>query len=156
MILVRYLITPEEQHILESLGDKGKTNFLIRYWKENDDDPTTPQIEKRDTMIERYFFANKIFSTNAGRTNGWSTDRGRIHMTYGEPDERNDYPAPRVGNPFEVWYYHSIGEGKFFIFEDRTGADDFRIVHSNVEGELYDKDWQDLMDQGYVDFKDFD
>ena len=85
---------------------------------------------------------------------GWSTDRGRIYMTYGPWDERDDNEAPRVGNSYEVWYYRSIKQGLMFIFEDYSGNDDYRLVHSNVFGEVYNQEWQDRVDQGYIDIPD--
>jgi len=152
--MVRFLLLPEQRQVLEALPDSGKLNYLNQYWREHDSDPTTPVVENRLEMIERYLFANKMFSTDPERSDGWSSDRGRIYLTYGQWDERDDVEAPRVGNSYEVWYYRSIREGKIFIFEDWSGADDYRLVHSNVFGEVYSKDWQERIDQGYIDIPD--
>ncbi len=149
--LVKYLLTPEQSTALNNLSDSGKLNYLAQYWREHDSDPSTPGIENQTEMVRRYAYANRFFSTNAEKTNGWLTDRGRIYMTYGPWDERDDFEAPRIGNPFVVWYYRSIREGKLFIFEDYTGNSDYRLVHSNVKGEVYSKDWQDRVNQGFID-----
>ncbi len=149
--LVKYLLTPEQATALNSLTDSGKLNYLAQYWREHDTDPTTPIIENQIETVRRYEFVNRFFSTNAAKTNGWLTDRGRIYMTYGPWDEKDDFETPRIGNPFVVWYYRSIKEGKLFIFEDYTGNSDYRLVHSNVKGEVYSKDWQDRINQGFID-----
>ena len=149
--LVKYLLTPEQAGVLSNLSDSGKLNYLSQYWKEHDSDPSTSIIENRAEMVRRYSYANRFFSTNVAKNNGWLTDRGRVYMTYGPWDERDDFQAPRVGNPYEVWYYRSIREGKLFVFEDYSGNSDYRLVHSNVQGEVYNKDWQDRINQGFID-----
>ncbi|UCD63288.1 MAG: GWxTD domain-containing protein [Candidatus Zixiibacteriota bacterium] len=149
--MVKYLVTAEQLAILEGLSAQGKMNYLDGYWKEHDVNRATGVVENRIEMIRRYKYANKFFSTNNDRTDGWSTDRGRIYLTYGVWDERDEYQAPRIGNPFEIWHYRSIREGKFFLFEDWSGNDDYRLVHSNVSGEVYSRGWQEQIDQGYID-----
>ncbi len=153
--MAKVLLTPEQLSVLNNLADSGKMNFLQQFWKEHDADPTTPVVENRLAQIERYRFCNKIFSTNLHRTDGWMTDRGRIFLKYGRWDKRDEQIAPRTtGNSLEIWYYYGMDEGKYFIFEDWTGNEDFRLVHSNVYGEVYSRDWQQLMDQGFIDRPD--
>lgn len=149
--LVKYLLTPEQLGILSGLSDIGKETFLQQYWREHDENPATTVIENRLETIGRYEYANRYFSGDVGANDGWSTDRGRIYIQYGPFDERNDYQAPRVGNAYEVWYYRSVKEGKLFVFEDWTGTQDYRLVHSNVYGEIYNQDWADKINQGYID-----
>ncbi|MFQ5453174.1 MAG: GWxTD domain-containing protein [Candidatus Zixiibacteriota bacterium] len=149
--LAKHFLTPQQKRILSSLNDSGKVNFLEQYWKEHDEIPGTNIIEKRIEITNRYLYSNKFFSTNEKRNNGWSTDRGRIFITYGKWDERDDFQAPRIGNPYVVWYYRSIKEGKLFIFEDWTGNEDYRLVHSTVYGEIYSKEWQDKINLGIIE-----
>ena len=47
-----------------------------------------------------------------------------------------------------VWYYLRLGEGKLFLFEDWSGNGDYRLVHSNVYGEIFSKEWDELLNQG--------
>ena len=66
-------------------------------------------------------------TTNEFLNNGWNTDRGRIFMQYGVWEQRDDKEAPRSGNSFEVWHYHSLESGLTFIFEDVYGDDAYRV-----------------------------
>lgn len=153
--MTKVLLTTDQLTVLNSLSDSGKMNYLDQYWKEHDIDPTTTVVENRLEQIQRYRFCNKFFSTNLSGNDGWMTDRGRVYLKYGRWERRETNPAPRTsGNAYEVWHYYSLDEGKFFVFEDWTGSDDFRLVHSNVFGEVYSREWQELIDQGFVDMPD--
>ncbi|UCG62750.1 MAG: GWxTD domain-containing protein [Candidatus Zixiibacteriota bacterium] len=153
--MTKVLLTPDQISVLNDLSESGKMNYLQQYWKEHDSDPTTAWVENRMEQIERFRFCNKIFSTNLHRTDGWMTDRGRVYLKFGRWDKRDEHVSPRTSsNSFEVWYYYSVDEGKYFIFEDWTGNEDYRLVHSNVYGEVYSKSWQELMDQGFIDMPD--
>ncbi len=147
--LVTHLLSPDQLVTLTKLSDQGKLNYLDQYWREHDEDPYTTIIENRVALMERYVYCNQFFSTNQERTNGWRSDRGRIYMTYGPWEEIDDRQSPSaMRRPYQVWYYHSLKEGKVFVFEDLTGNFEYRLVHSNVYGEVYSQEWQDILDEG--------
>lgn len=148
--LVKYLLTDEQERVLNSLNDQGKVAFLQQYWKEHDDNPATGVNENRVEMIKRYRYANQYFSTNDVKNNGWLSDRGRILMTYGMWDDRDDVEAPRIGNPFEIWYYNRLGQGYIFVFDDWSGSDDYRLIHSNVDGERFNAEWEERLKSDFM------
>lgn len=145
-----YLLDPNQLSILKSLSDTGKAAYLDRYWKEHDEDPTTPVIENRRRMVRRYSYVNEFFSQNVTHSDGWSTDRGRIYMVYGPPEQTEDNPAPLNGNPYTIWWYHSIQKGLVFVFEDRYENHEYYLVHSNADGEIYSSEWEELLKQGFI------
>lgn len=150
--LVKYELTPPEKKALSSLGDRAKINYLDEYWKEHDEYPETPEIENRLALIELYQEANRLYSTNAEKTNGWLSHLGRVLMKYGHPTVIEDKTAEWVSAlPMQMWFYWEWDEGKFFLFADNRHDFDFRLVHSNVDGEVYDQDWQDIIDAGWMD-----
>lgn len=146
--LVAYLLTPAQKETMKALTDSGKINYLNQYWREHDSYPSTRMIENRVDMVRRYEDANRMFSTNIKDDNGWSTDQGRIYLTYGPWEEIDEVSSPRVGNAYTIWYYRTLGEGKLFVFEDWSGNGDYRLVHSNVYGEMFSRKWEDLLNQG--------
>ncbi|MEA3297116.1 MAG: GWxTD domain-containing protein, partial [candidate division Zixibacteria bacterium] len=153
--IVVYLLTPAEKATLSRLTVQGKIRFLDQYWQEHDSDPSTSEIENRREMIRRFEYSNRLFSSYVEKTDGWLTDRGRIHMIYGFPDDVKDVPAPRLVKPYAIWSYYHIKEGRFFIFEDSKGDNDYRLVHSNVLSEIYSREWQEKIDRGELDVIDF-
>ena len=149
--LVRYLLTPDERAGLERLNDAGKFSFLSQYWQERDPDPSTPINENFKKTYERYLYANNFFSTDEGKADGWKTDRGRVLMVYGLWDKLEDHMHPTADYPYQVWWYYNIRDGVVFVFTDDRGLGNFRLVHSTMDGEIYDKDWDSVVRSGFLD-----
>lgn len=152
--IIKFILEEPQLKILLSLTDSGKINFMNQYWREHDIIPGTTQLENRSNMIKYYNYANYYYSSNDLKTNGWYTDRGRILMTYGICDQLDENQVPIIGNAYEVWYYYSLKSGGVFVFEDWTGNDTYRLVHSDVFGEVYSKGWNDMIKQGYIDIRE--
>jgi GWxTD domain-containing protein len=146
-----WFLTPSQREVLSRLTETGKASFLAQFWKENDLRNADHPINNRSETVQRYRYAIARYSKDLKKSNGWNTDRGRIYIIYGPPDDHKDVPAPRIGNPFAIWYYHTYKEGKLFVFEDRLGDNDYRLVHSNVNGEPYDKDWETRLKEDMLD-----
>ncbi len=139
--LVRYLFTPQELAVFNGLNDTGKVRYINQFFKDKDPTPGTEQNDYLDEALRRFNYANQNFSLRPEKRDGWRTDRGRVLMQYGQWDDREEIVAPAYSNPWERWYYRSVGGGSLFIFEDATGYGDFRLVHSTAPGEIFDKDW---------------
>jgi GWxTD domain-containing protein len=148
MRLAHYLLTPQQEGTMKSLTPEGQRAYLERYWQERDPDPATRELENRRTMYERYLYANDYFSLEDGKTDGWSTERGRVLMVYGHPDRLEDYVHPTKDYPCQLWWYYSIKDGAVFVFRDTRGFGEFRLVHSNLPGELFNADWDEAIKTG--------
>jgi GWxTD domain-containing protein len=146
--LIDYLLSPQERSMMNSLLPEGQMKYIERYWQERDPDVTTAILENRQTMYERYLFANNTFSIEEGRVDGWSTDRGRVLMIYGHPDKLEDYVHPSQDYPCQLWWYYSIKDGAVFVFRDTRGFGDYKLVHSNLPGELFNSDWDAALKAG--------
>lgn len=123
---------------LDSLNSKRK--FLYRFWKRRDTTPETENNELKLAYFERVKIANSRYRTM--NTNGFKTDRGRVFLRYGEPDEIERHPNETNTKPYEVWLYNHIEGGVSFIFGDVTGFNYYELLHSNKRGELQDPNWQ--------------
>jgi GWxTD domain-containing protein len=67
--------------------------WLDQYWKQKDPTPLTAQNEARDRFRARVQYANDHFSIQ-GVVKGMFSDRGRIYVRYGEPDEIHQEVIP--------------------------------------------------------------
>jgi GWxTD domain-containing protein len=70
--------------------------YLDRYWARRDPTPLSAQNEERDKFYERVRYANEHYGI-AGVVKGMLSDRGRIYVRYGEPDEIRQQVMP-TGN----------------------------------------------------------
>ena len=129
---VRYL--PEADSIKWALKQPydEKLAYFKRFWKRMDPNPGTEKNELMDEYYRRINIANQNFSTLS--QNGWQTDRGRIFVKFGEPDDIERHPFEINSAPYEIWRFYDYR--KLFLFIDRTGFGDF-YLHPDYLNEEY-------------------
>ena len=144
---VTYVITDEERKAFKKLAtDDERERFIEEFWRRRDPDPDTDENEFKEEYYERIAYANEHFASGIP---GWKSDRGRIWIMYGKPDERETHPSggsydrPSYeggGNtttyPFEIWFYRylaGVGSGVEIEFVDPTGTGEYRIARSPDE-----------------------
>ncbi|MHB8929063.1 MAG: GWxTD domain-containing protein [Melioribacteraceae bacterium] len=136
----KYLATQKEIDQYKKLDSlNAKREFLYNFWKIRDDNPATPQNEFKEEYEKRVTFANKNFTRM--NKEGYLTDRGRVVLLYGEPDQRDYYPSESNLKPYEVWFYNQIEGGVSFYFGDVTGFGNYELLHSTKRDELHDENW---------------
>ncbi len=137
----KYLATQKEIDQFSRLDSlKAKREFLYNFWKNRDDIPSTPINEFKEEYMKRVELANRLFSRM--NKEGYLTDRGRILLLYGEPDQKDYYPNESNMKPYEVWFYSQLEGGANFIFGDISGFGNYELLHSTKRGELQDENWQ--------------
>jgi len=143
----RYIATNNEISQYNKLtGAEAKRVFIYDFWKKRNTTPVSQVSSYRQTYMERVAYANTHFGV--GRNEGWNTDRGRVYILYGPPDEIDRHPNETDSRPYEIWYYNSIEGGVNFVFIDRTGFGDYTLVNSTKRGEIHDDDWQRYLTVG--------
>ncbi len=149
---IRFIINPSDWEMFQTLNDTGKYAFINRHFDDRDPSPWTGKNEYLFDVISRFNYANNNYSSLAGVTNGWSTDRGRVLLMYGLSDEIKTASPPAVTKPLQVWYYYSLQGGVYFVFEDSQGYGNFRLVHSTAKGEIYSGGWDEVVNNYETDF----
>src|SRR5437773_6843026 len=144
---VAYIITDEERKAFKKLQtDDERERFIEEFWRRRDPDPDNDESEYREEYYERIAYANEHFASGIP---GWKTDRGRIWIMYGKPDETESHPAGGAYNresyegggststyPFERWFYRylaGVGSGIEIEFVDPTGSGEYRIARNPDE-----------------------
>jgi GWxTD domain-containing protein len=144
---VTYIITDEERKAFKKLAtDDERERFIEEFWRRRDPDPDTEENEFKEEYYERIAYANEHFSSGVP---GWKTDRGRIWIMYGKPDERETHPmggsyerpsyeggGSTTTYPFEIWFYRylaGVGSGIEIEFVDPTGSGEYRIARNPNE-----------------------
>jgi GWxTD domain-containing protein len=145
-----YIAIDQEVDIFEELDEDGMKRFLAEFWARRDPDPTTEINEYKREYFENLEYTDLNFS-NAFRK-GWKTDRGRVLLIYGKPDEIERCPSSMDTTPYEIWQYYSLEGGSFFVFADITGHGSFELLHSDYRNEIKDPNWRQRIGSGRGDF----
>jgi len=145
--LLSYIATPSDLRTYDKLTLEGKRNFLKEFWQSRDTDPGTPVNEYKREISRRYAYASLHFASGrlSGSQKGWKSDRGRIYITYGPPDELKSYPYSTNQKPWEKWVYYNLQGGGLFIFEDQDGYGNYELVHSTAKGEKRSPAWESFL-----------
>lgn len=139
---LKYIASTDEYELYKSLNQTGKSEFLIRFWKQHDPSPSTEENEYLKDIQKRYLFSNSNFGW--GKIEGWETDRGRVLIQYGMPDDIERHHSEAGTIPYEIWAYHKDKQ-YIFVFVDSRQNGQFGLVHSTAEGEARNYYWQELI-----------
>src|SRR5579885_1232205 len=110
---VRWIITEEERSAFKQLSnDEERDQFIEAFWQRRDPTPDTIENEFKEEHYRRIAYANEHFAAGIP---GWKTDRGRMYIMYGPPDEIESHPS---GGTYERPMEEGGGETSTFPFED--------------------------------------
>lgn len=125
---VVYIISDVEKAAFNHLNtDEERWKFIEQFWLRRDPTPGTPQNEYQEEHYRRIGYANDHFATATAA--GWTTDRGRIYIQFGPPDDLEDHPSGAF--PFQRWTYRHIegaGENVTIEFVDASGSGHLRMT----------------------------
>lgn len=121
--------------------------FVVDFWTKRVGDSLDP-LQEWLKYYAKVVEVNKIFK--CGKQKGYYTDRGRVFLQYGKPNQRTVQPNEPSTYPYEVWQYYRIQDvaGQFytnrkFVFVNKAIADDcFKLIHSDMRGETNNERWQ--------------
>jgi GWxTD domain-containing protein len=139
---VAYIITEEERKAFKQFNtDEEREQFVEQFWLRRDPTPDTVENEFKEEHYRRIAYANEHYASGIP---GWKTDRGRIYITFGPPDEIDSHPsggsyerpAAEGGGetstyPFEDWryrYIEGIGNDIMIEFVDTTMSGEYRMT----------------------------
>jgi GWxTD domain-containing protein len=140
---VAYIITDEERAVYKNLQtDEEREHFIEQFWQRRDPTPGTDYNEFKAEHYRRIAYANEQFTFHD--LPGWKTDRGRIYIRYGAPDEKESHPSggsyTRPTNqgggvtttyPFEQWWFRwiqGVGNDVIVEFVDPTMTGEYRMT----------------------------
>ncbi len=137
------LATNSEKIIRKGLTeDKAKQKYLFTFWASRDPEPATKVNERLDEFRWAYERAQSVYA-RPGQSNGWKTDRGRVLLKYGKPNQVVLSNATIDTKPYEEWFYTNLQGGVHFYFVDRFNNNSHQLVHSTLMGEINDPKWKE-------------
>jgi GWxTD domain-containing protein len=137
--------SPSEQNLIVSIEDlpntEMKKRFLYNYWlKRSPENSYGKWLE----YLGRVKKSNEMFPTISKQ--GYRTDRGRVMLKYGIPNDIQSQPSEPGAYPYEIWHFYNLEDGQaniqFIFYEPTLISDDYKLLHSNALGELQDPRWK--------------
>ncbi len=126
--------------VLSSNNAEEMKKYILLFWKGRN--PVNPESEwlKYKVLVD---YVNKLYSTQVKK--GYDSDRGRVYLKYGAPDNVIESKHEPSAYPYEIWQYYVIGnqrDRRFVFYNPTLVGNDYQLLHSDVRGELYDKNWE--------------
>ena len=139
---VVYIISPEErQAFLQLETNEEREQFIEAFWQRRSSNPDLPDNDFKEEHYRRIAYANEHFASGIP---GWKTDRGRIYIIWGKPDEIESHPTGGTYDrpmeegggstttyPWERWryrYLEGVGENVELEFVDPSGSGEYHLT----------------------------
>lgn len=114
--------------------------FFYSFWLKRD--PRNPEeawkkYKKLVDLVEVKYGSRQV--------RGYLTDRGRVMLQYGQPNDIREVPSDPVTLPYEIWHYyylHNQSNVKFVFYDPVLTGNDYELLHSNMYGEVSNPNWQ--------------
>jgi GWxTD domain-containing protein len=144
---VVYIITPAERKAFKQLSnDEERDQFMESFWQRRNPNPESEDNEFKNEHYRRIEYANDHFAAGIP---GWRSDRGRMYIKFGPPDEIDSHPSGGAYSrpieegggetstfPFEDWRYRhldEIGEQVEIEFVDSCMCGDYHMTMDKNE-----------------------
>lgn len=114
--------------------------FFYSFWVSrypNDPEGGWNSYKKMVSFVQERFGSKQV--------KGYRTDRGRVYLQYGQPNEIKEIPSDPVTVPYEIWHYYYLDDQanvKFVFYDPAFVGNDYELLHSNKYGELHDSNWK--------------
>jgi len=139
---VIYIISPEERTaFLQLETNEEREQFIEQFWLRRSANPDMPDNDFKEEHYRRIAYANEHYASGIP---GWKTDRGRIYIIWGAPDEIESHPTGGTYDrpmeegggstttyPWERWryrYLEGIQENVELEFVDPSGSGEYHLT----------------------------
>src|SRR5437773_9678825 len=139
---VVYIITPDERNaFLQLQTNEEREQFIEQFWLRRSSNPDLPDNDFKEEHYRRIAYANEHYASGIP---GWKTDRGRMYIMCGPPDEIEsqptggtyDRPMEEGGGStatyaWETWrwrYLEGIGKNIILEFVDPSGSGEYHMT----------------------------
>lgn len=139
---IKYIAADDELAQMKKIDSyDGKKQFLYNFWVSRNSNSSKGSNESRVEFDNRVQYANKNFSYKYKE--GYKTDRGRVIIKYGVPDDIERHPNEQNTQPYEKWTYNSVEQepNVIFVFGDISGFGNYILLHSTKINEAFDDNW---------------
>jgi GWxTD domain-containing protein len=139
---VVYIISPDERNaFLQLATNEEREQFIEQFWLRRSGNPDLPDNDFKEEHYRRIAYANEHYASGIP---GWKTDRGRMYIIWGPPDEIESHPTGGTYDrpieegggststyPWETWrwrYLEGVGENIILEFVDPTSSGEYHMT----------------------------
>ena len=136
---VAYIMAPIEKDVFLKLEtDRERTLFQDAFWKQRDPTPGTPENEFKEEHYRRIKYANRYLGRGTPKQ-GWRTDRGRIYIILGEPNDIQRFEGQTDVYPSVIWFYQGLTKyglppGFNIVFYQKSGIGEYKLYSPLRDG----------------------
>ncbi len=127
---IRYIADQNDWQVLRKVPENKIPDAIESYWQAKDPSPGTLRNEFRERFYSRVLRAEELFTIHK-RLSGWRSDRGRIYIKFGEPEQIVSNAFPIGEAPSIRWYYYRLN--RTFIFTDERGYGQYTLRNKDEE-----------------------
>jgi GWxTD domain-containing protein len=127
---IEYIAKSGEINEMLSASVEKREELWNEFWESRDPTPGDEVNEFKISYFSRIDFANRNFSRES-LFEGWKTDRGKVYIILGPPDNIVDEPFNPSGSAYQIWYYYDKGYNLIFVQTYMTG--DYRLANPPPE-----------------------
>lgn len=126
--MLSIIASKDELHELESAAVERRAQAWTHFWQRRDPSPGTDTNESLVQFLARIQYITENFSKVGP---AWRTDRGKIYLRFGPPDEIESTIDSVAQGEYLIWRYYEMN--RVFVFYDRFfGVGDFRLISTNA------------------------
>lgn len=134
--------------------------FFLHFWLERD--PLNPENSWNHYLAAVRLVNERFGAPGKKGKKGYETDMGYVFLRYGPPNVITDRPfdsgasgmtinpgdveqADYGSVPYQIWHYYSLNglrDRKFVFANPHLALNDYRLIHSNMPGEIQNENWQ--------------
>src|SRR5271157_5918818 len=139
---VVYIISPDERNaFLQLATNEEREQFIEQFWLRRSGNPDLPDNDFKEEHYRRIAYANEHYASGIP---GWKSDRGKMYIIWGPPDEIDSHPTGGTYDrpmdegggstttyPWETWrwrYLEGIGENVILEFVDPSGSGEYHMT----------------------------
>ncbi|MGA2810730.1 MAG: GWxTD domain-containing protein [Candidatus Acidiferrum sp.] len=139
---VIYIISPDERTaFLQLATNEEREQFIEQFWLRRSGNPDLPDNDFKEEHYRRIAYANEHYASGIP---GWKTDRGKMYIIWGPPDEIESHPTGGTYDrpmdegggstttyPWETWrwrYLEGVGENIILEFVDPSGSGEYHMT----------------------------
>jgi GWxTD domain-containing protein len=130
--------------LLKEKNTEKYRKYLQAFWVESAG--RLKAYESWMSYKSQVMLVQKLYATNFAK--GFETDRGRVYLQYGAPNAIASRETSPSEYPYEVWQYDKIknfSNKRFVFYNPDLVNNNYKLLHSDMVGELKNYRWQHLL-----------